>query len=104
MMHHPVIRADFCAVRNSGERAFLTTLTCSTSRGSYTLSPSRYPPHDPKRLSYVLILRDDVGVVARLLGARRTRAPAGNVLRRREGGEPGEFSRDNTLGKERPRG
>jgi hypothetical protein len=34
----------------------------------------------------------------------RTRAQAGKILRRREEGEPGEFSRDDTLGEGAPGG
>ena len=37
-------------------------------------------------------------------GGMRTRAQAGKILRRREGGEPGEFSRDDTLGEGTPGG
>jgi len=37
-------------------------------------------------------------------GGRRTRAHAGKVLRRREGGESGEFARDDTLGVGAPGG
>jgi hypothetical protein len=97
----------------------LTQLGCGTFGGTSTSDYVNYihlfnikrivhPLHSGPRLmtrqplSYVLVLRDYVGLVPRLLGGRRTRALAGKGPRRRKGGEPGEFSGDDTLGKERP--